>query len=55
MQFTLFWITLFFKDDLYGFGVCSIKTCGVIRSLLAIYWCDGKLLIDLFWYQVFSW
>lgn len=55
MQFTLFWIDFFLKDKLLGFGLCSIKNYeGIHRNLLSIYWNDGDLLIDFFWFRVLS-
>lgn len=54
MKFSLLWIDLFLKDNLVGFGFCSSKNYdGFHRSLLAIYWNDGELLIDLLWFRVF--
>jgi hypothetical protein len=53
MQFTLLWIDLFLKDNNIGFALCSLRNYDDFhRSLFAVYWNDGELLIDLFWFWV---
>lgn len=52
MTFDLFWIDIFFEERLFGFGVFSLKRDNVPYNLLAIYWNDGELFIDLFWLRL---
>lgn len=53
MQFSLLWINLSFKDNLFGFKFCGIRNYDEFnRNLLAVYWNDGDLLIDFLWIRV---
>lgn len=54
MTFDLFWIDFFIKERLFGFGIFSIKGEEIHRSFVAVYWNDGELLVDLFWFRIFS-
>ena len=54
MIFNLFWIDFYIKDNLFGLGILTVKTDENIKSLLAFYWNDGELLIDLLWFRVYS-
>lgn len=52
MTFDLFWIDIFFEECLFGFGAFSFKLDNIPYNLLAIYWNDGELFIDLFWLRL---
>ena len=54
MIFDLLWFDIWIKDRLFGFGIFSIKQPDIHRSLFSIYWNDGELLIDLFWFHVLT-
>lgn len=51
MAFDLFWMDFWIRDKLFGFGILSLKKEDFHKSLLAIYWDDGEILIDLFWFS----
>lgn len=54
MTFDLFWMDFWFRDNLFGFGILSLKKEDFHKSLLAIYYNDGELLIDLFWFRIIT-
>lgn len=54
MTLDLLWIDFFLRDRLFGFGIVSVKGKDIHRSLFAIYWNDGELLIDLCWFRIFA-
>lgn len=54
MNFSIFWIDWFYSDRLFGFGLFSFDTENAPRSLLAIYWNDRELLVDLFWVRILT-
>lgn len=54
MTFYLFWADFWFWDNLFGFGILSVKREDFYRSLFAIYYNDGELLIDLFWFRIIT-
>ena len=51
MTFRLFWIDIFVKERLFGFGFFTLGE-EFIRSFLSVYWNDRELLIDLFWIRI---
>ena len=54
MTFDLFGIDFYRKDEFFGFWLGAIKNIDkeMHRSLFGIYWNDGNLLIDLFWFHI---
>lgn len=54
MTLDLFWIDFWLQDRLFGFGLFSIKREETMRSLFSIYWNEGELLIDLFWFRIYT-
>ena len=54
MTLDLLWVDIWFRDRLFGFGFITIKGEEFIRSLFSIYWNDGELLVDLFWFRVLT-
>jgi len=44
---------LYILDQLYGFGILTIKNMDMHKSLFAIYY-DGCWNLDLFWFRVLS-
>ena len=55
MQFSLFGVDLFPKDNLYGVWVGGYKNYDdVNRHLFMIYWNDGELLVEVGWMRLFT-
>jgi hypothetical protein len=54
MTLDIFWIDCWLQDKLFGLGLLTIKREELIRSLFSIYWNDGELLIDLFWFRILT-
>lgn len=54
MTFDLMWIDFWFADKLFGVGLFSIKREELHRSFFSCYWNDGELLVDLFWFRIFT-
>lgn len=54
MTCDLFWIDFWFRDNLFGLGILSIKREDFHKSLFAIYYNDGELLVDLFWLRIIT-
>ena len=52
MTFNLFGIDFYRKDELFGFWLGAIKYEEERRCLFGIYWKEGNLLIDLFWFHI---
>lgn len=54
MTFDLFWVDAYIEEKLFGFGVFTIKGMDSVRSrsLFSVYWADGMLLLDLFYFKV---
>ena len=54
MTFNLFGIDFYLLDKLFGFWGVTFKDVEkeIHRSLFALYWNDGNLLIDLFWFHI---
>ena len=53
MGFALLWIDFFLKEKLFGFGIGGVeKHNGFDKSLFSIYWNNGALLIDFFWFRI---
>ncbi len=51
MTFDLMWIDWWWSEKLFGIGFFSIKGES-LRSLFALYWNDGELQIDVFWFRI---
>ena len=54
MKLSLLWVDFYIKDNLFGIGILTAKNDENIKSLLSFYWNDGELLIDLFWFRIYS-
>ena len=50
MTFILFWIDIYPKEKLFGFGILSIGD----RSLIGIFSDDIGTLIDILWFQIYK-
>ncbi len=54
MKFNLLSVDFFWSDRLLGLGIATITLENLVRSLFLIYWNNGDLLIDLFWFRVYT-
>ena len=54
MGFKLLWVDMFLRDNLFGFGLCTIDSGNLVRSLLSIYYADGEWIIDVFWARAYT-
>lgn len=56
MHFTLAFIDFFIPEQVFGFGILGVDSCDdfIHRYLFSIYWNDGEISIDLFWFKIFT-
>jgi hypothetical protein len=56
MTFQLFWLDIYFKDRLFGFGFFGVTNFldAPSRSFLSIYWSGGILSVDLCWFRILT-
>ena len=58
MNFKLFWIDFWLDDRLMGFGFFTVEVTvedgfESQRSLFEIYYSDGEIFIDFFWFHIY--
>lgn len=52
MTFDLFWMDVSKRDEMFGFGLITIHTGYIFRSLFSVWWTSGDLIIDMFWFRI---
>ncbi|KKN31162.1 hypothetical protein LCGC14_0826710 [marine sediment metagenome] len=53
MTFNIFGFDFYWIEKCFGFWICIIKNINMgSRSLFALYYADGDLIINLFWFHL---
>lgn len=51
-RFIPIWFDLWIQDCVFGFGILSLETEEESRNLFSICYCEGSVLVDLFWLRL---